>query len=183
MTTFPILGAIISHAYLVAGVFPDRVAFLCLAAALLGPHTVLSDTLLKDSFVSCLSAHEVSVFRDAISFSGSQYPHSIQAELISILGCYGCKEAPRPANLNQLIIQAAHYTFFLKPAAALSMMNAGIPEIHRAFWKNMTSYPLYDSFHLNYQGFESPCRAYYGECIARRGLAVSSKVCWQHDYR
>ena len=146
MTTFPILGAIISHAYLVAGVFPDRVAFPCLAAALLGPHTVISDTVLKESFVSCLSAHEASILREAVSFSGSKYPLSIQAELISILGCYGCKAAPQPANLSQLIIQTAHYTLFLKPAAALGMMNAGIPEVHRSFWKDMTVEKLHSLY-------------------------------------
>lgn len=148
MATFATLGSVISHSYLVSGVFPDRVAFPCLEAALLGPSTVISNALLRESFVCCLSAHEASVVRNATSFGGSIYPLNIQDELISILSFYGCKEAPRPANLSQLLIQAAYYTFSIKPAAALSMMNAGIPENHRSFWKNRTVEKLY-SFYIS----------------------------------
>ncbi len=56
MTTFSTLGAIISHCYLVSGVFPDRITFPCLAAALLGPSTILSDQLLQNYFLCCLAA-------------------------------------------------------------------------------------------------------------------------------
>ena len=37
ISKFRMLGTVISHAYLVGGVLPDRVAFSCLAAAFLGP--------------------------------------------------------------------------------------------------------------------------------------------------
>ena len=146
METFPLLGAIISHAYLVAGVFPDRIAFPCLAAALLGNNTVVPDTLLQECFVSSVSAHEASILRDAANFSGSKYSPSVQAELACILGCHGCREAPQPTNLRQLLVQASRYTFFLKPAAALNMMNAGIPKAHQPFWKHMTVEKLYSLY-------------------------------------
>ena len=61
MATSKTVGAVISHAYLVSGVFPDRVAFPCLAAALLGPNIVISDALLRESFISSLSVHEASI--------------------------------------------------------------------------------------------------------------------------
>ncbi len=64
MTTFSTLGAITSHCYLVSGVFPDRIAFPCLAATLLGPS---SDQLLQNY---CLSAHEAAMVREGIQFSG-----------------------------------------------------------------------------------------------------------------
>ena len=94
METFPLLSAIISHACLVARAFPDRIAFPCLAAALLRNNTVVPDTLLQECFVSSLSAHEASILRDAGNFGGSKYPPSVQAELVCILGCHGCREAP-----------------------------------------------------------------------------------------
>ncbi len=78
MSLFPILGAILSHAYLVAGVFPERAAFPCVAVALPGPSTTFSDSLLQDCFVRSLSAHEASVMRVAITFCGPRYPPSIQ---------------------------------------------------------------------------------------------------------
>ena len=73
MATFKTVGAVISHAYLVSGVFPDRVAFPCLAAALLGPNIVISDALLRESFISSLSVHEASIVRNAMCQSGSNY--------------------------------------------------------------------------------------------------------------
>ena len=38
------------------------------------------------------------------------------------------------------------YTFLLKPAAALNMMNAGIPKAHQPFWKDMTVEKLYSLY-------------------------------------
>ena len=146
MATFKTVGAVISHAYLVSGVFPDRVAFPCLAAALLGPNIVISDALLRDSFISSLSVHEASIVRNAMCQSGSNYSISMQAELVSILSCYGCKEAPRPANLSQLLIQASRYSFSVKPAAAISMMNTGVPKKHQSFWKIMTVEKLHSLY-------------------------------------
>ena len=61
MQAFPILGAIISHAYLAVGIFPDCIAFPCLAAALLGPNITISDSILQECFISSLSTHEASV--------------------------------------------------------------------------------------------------------------------------
>ena len=52
MQAFPILGAIISHAYLAVGIFPDCIAFPCLAAALLGPNITISDSILQECFIS-----------------------------------------------------------------------------------------------------------------------------------
>ena len=53
---FTIIGSILSHAYLIAGIFPDRIAFPCLAAAFLGPNTAIPESVLCDSFISSLSA-------------------------------------------------------------------------------------------------------------------------------
>ena len=45
MQSFPVLGVVISHVYLAVGVFPDHISFPCLMAALLGPTTVISDSI------------------------------------------------------------------------------------------------------------------------------------------
>ncbi len=138
MGTFSLLGAIISHAYLIAGVFPDRIAFPCLVAILLGPGAAVTDSHLQDYFVGCLSAHESHVLRKALQFSSQKYEPGMQTELASILGCYGCRVLPQPSNLKQLIVQASRYTFSIKPAAAIQLMNAGISVKHRPFWMHMS---------------------------------------------
>ena len=73
MSIFQILGTIISHAYLVAGFLPERLAFPCWAASLLGP---------ESSFDS---------------------------------------------NIKVLMVQAARYSFLVKPVAAISQLNKGVP--------------------------------------------------------
>ena len=78
--------------------------------------------------------------------SGSNYFISMQAELVSIFSCYDCKEAPRPANLSQLLIQASRYSFSVKPAAAISMMNTDVPKKHQSFWKIMTVEKLHSLY-------------------------------------
>ena len=144
MATFPTLGAITSHAYLATGVFPDRVAFPCLAAALLGHDIVISDIILEESFVSCLSTHEASILRNALSLK--EYSPRIQLEVVDVLSGYGCRGAPQPSNLRKSIAEAARYTFLVKPAAALSMMNAGIPQTHKSFWKAMSVEKLHSLY-------------------------------------
>ena len=54
INSFSILGAILSNAYLIAGVIPDRVAFPCLAVAFLGTRISISDSVL---YMNRLYAH------------------------------------------------------------------------------------------------------------------------------
>ena len=61
LTAFRVVGTTLSHAYIIAGILPVRVAFPCLAIALLGPATVISNTLVYSSFLSSLSAHDASI--------------------------------------------------------------------------------------------------------------------------
>ena len=115
-----ILGTIIS--YLVAGFLPERLH--CLAAALLGPESSFDSDLVEHEFDSCLSAHEAGVLRDAKALLIHQ----------TILGSYGCRSSPNPQNIK---VQAARY---VKPAAAISQLNKGVPECHLPFWNSMTGF-------------------------------------------
>ena len=151
MPTYSVLGEIISHAYLVAGVFPDRVAFPCLVAALLKESTV-PDPILQEIFISSLSTHEASIFLNALSVKGLTFKNSVKIELVSILGCHGCRGIPQPSTLMQLLIQAAYYTFLIQSAAALHIMNGRIPSKHRPFWKRMkvdNFYSIYSSLSVS----------------------------------
>lgn len=138
------LGRVISHMYLIAGIIPDRIAFPCLAAIFLGPSNVPSnvpDQLLQDYFVGCLSTHETSTLQRALNTQ--HFTPELQCELVSILGVHGCRSIPRPSNLKKLMVEAARYTFFMKPAASLQAINAGIPSEHRPFWNSITVQKLH----------------------------------------
>ena len=152
MPTYSVLGEIISHAYLVAGVFPDRVAFPSLVAALLGPERIVPDPILQEIFISSLSTHEASIIMNALSVRGLTFKNTMKTELVTILGCHGCRGIPQPSTLMQHLIQAARYTFLIQPAAALHIMNGGIPSNHRPFWKRMTVdnfYSIYSSLSVS----------------------------------
>ena len=140
---FPVLGAVISHGYLAVGVFPDRIAFPCLAAALLGPTTTISDSILEESFISSLSTHEASVLRNAFSCTASRYVPEVESELTSIFANHGVRGIPKPENVKRLLVQASAYTFLMEPAAALHMISSGVPTSHAPFWKNETVGNLY----------------------------------------
>lgn len=143
MRSFPILGAVISHAYLTVGVFPDRIAFPCLATALLGPATTISNSILEESFISSLNIHEASVLRNAASCTASRYALEVESELTSIFANHGIRGIPKPENLKRLLVQASTYTFLMKPAASLHMIASGVPMSHVPFWKSMTVENLY----------------------------------------
>ena len=44
---------------------------------------------------------------------------------------------PTPKNIAELMIGIAKYEFCCKPAAAIGLINMGIPEEHKKFWKDL----------------------------------------------
>ena len=84
MRSFTVLGAVISHAYLAVGVFPDRIAFPCLASALLGPTTKISDSIMQECFISSLSAHETAMLWNATSCADSRSTSEVESKVTSI---------------------------------------------------------------------------------------------------
>ena len=152
MPTYSVLGGITSHAYLVARVFPDKVAFPCLVAALLGPECTVPDRILQETFISSLSIHEALIVMNALSLRGLTFTNCVKTELMSILSCHGCRAIPQPFTLVQLLVQGSRYTFLIQPAAALHIMNGGIPSKHLPFWKRMTVdnfYSIYSSLSVS----------------------------------
>ena len=90
--------------------------------------------------MSCLSVHEASIMREGITLSenkASSFELCLERELASILGLYGCCAVPKPASLEQPVLNAARYTFMVRPAAPIAKMHSGIPKEHQAFWAGM----------------------------------------------
>ena len=54
MATFPILGTVLSHGFMVCGYLPVRIAFPVLAAALCGPAVNIPDMIVIESFIISL---------------------------------------------------------------------------------------------------------------------------------
>lgn len=134
MSLFTIVGRILSHGYLVAGILPIRVALPTLICMLLGPAVSVSDKILLNTLLDFISTCERATIKAALACVNQTFPVQLQEELIMILATFGCRQLPTPSSLPKLIIQVARYEFLIKPAASIAIINAGIPSTHQSFW-------------------------------------------------
>ena len=134
LSLFPVLGRILSHAYLVCGVLPIRIALPSLTGMLLGPSTSVSRNSLLNAFMEFISSSERSTFKEALeNGEESVFPLSLRDDLMSTLSTFGCRMLPSPSTLPGLIEQVARYEFLIKPAAGIAMIHSGIPLNHENF--------------------------------------------------
>ena len=137
MSIFPIIGRILSHGYLVAGVLPIRIALPTLTCMLLGPTAVITRDVLLDTFLDFISATERAVFKRALLFEAEKvYPTDMQEELMGTLAGFGCRVLPKPSTLTTVIEQVARYEFMSKPAASIALVFSGIPLTHKGYWSS-----------------------------------------------
>lgn len=137
MKVFRVLGRIISHGYLVSGHLPVRIVLPTLINMILGPTEIPAQVLLN-AFVDYISATERESLKKALQFDGTNFPQHMIDTLLEVLSRYGCRTVPTPTNLMSTIEHVAEHEFLTKPAAAISMVNSGIPNAHREFWSSRT---------------------------------------------
>ena len=136
MSTFPIIGRIISHGYLSSGFLPVRVALPSLAFLLFGAKVEIHDVLVQ-TFLDTISAVEASFLRKVLE-TPNNFTQEQLVRLTSILSRFGCRQQPTPQSLCHQIIQAAQYEYLIKPSAGLQAIAAGIPTSHQQFWKKQS---------------------------------------------
>ena len=106
-SVLPILGRILSHAYLVCGFLPVRVALPCPVKILCGPSLDIPQSLLCDAFLDYISATERTLFKDAVTSESTTFPREMQESLLSTLFRFGCRQMPTPLNLRTCFFQVA----------------------------------------------------------------------------
>ena len=136
MASFPVLGTILSHGFMVCGYLPVRVAFPVLAAALCGPSVHIPDAIIMESFIDYLATHESSLLRKSIQ--QKSFSCQTQSQLISVLSRLGCTEVPSPSNVKQLILRVARHLFIGKPMGALYALNSGVPIPYHCFMEQLS---------------------------------------------
>lgn len=92
MATFPILGTVLSHGFMVCGYLPVRIAFPVIAATLCGPSVKIPDAIILESFIDYLTTHESSILRDSIY--QNVFSSQTQTQLINTLSRLGCTKVP-----------------------------------------------------------------------------------------
>lgn len=145
MSLMEVFGAIMSHAYLVSGVLPVRVAFPTLAPCLLGANVKIPDDVMLSSFMSCLSSHESAVLKDALG-EVLEFTDETYDGLINIFSHYGFRQVITPQNLRSSVVRVALCEFVLKPSAVISGINRGIPSQHASFWQELGWSGLYSLY-------------------------------------
>ena len=138
MAILPIIGKIISHGYLASGFLPARIAVPSLIGILLSACMDLPHNTLLDALMDYVSSNERRKLQSTLTYkeTESKFPETLKGELISILSRLGCRVVPTPKNIAKLILGVAKYEFCCKPAAAISLINMGIPDEHKKFWKD-----------------------------------------------
>lgn len=136
MASFPILGTVLAHGFMVCGYLPVRVAFPVLAAALCGPSVHIPDAIIIESFIDHLTTHESSVLRNLIE--QKSFSCQTQTQLINILSRLGCTEVPSPSNIKQLVLRVARHLFLGKPLGALYALNSGVLIPYHSFTEQLS---------------------------------------------
>ena len=146
MTTFPLLGKILSHGYFVAGYLPLRIAFPTLAGMLLGQSATISDDMLITAFANSISPVDAAVINDALKVKGTSFRPDTIEKLVNVMSRYESRVLPSPSNLKQQIVQVSHFQFILKPMPAVLSVNSGIAREELPFWNNMSTEQLYSLY-------------------------------------
>ena len=135
-----ILGAVISHAYIIAGILPIRIAFPTLACCLLGLNTEISSEVLIETFIDSLSLYDAGIMKRACSEARAKQPafsSDLMPLVLSLFSRYGVRQLPTPPQFQHMLSQVAAYEFISKPSAAISLIYSGVPDQHRPFWKKL----------------------------------------------
>lgn len=143
---YPVLGTIMSHGFLIAGILPIRLSFTTVIATLFGPVVSLPDNIYIESLMDYISPLEVETLRAAFKVMTPQFGQQLTNDLISLLSRFGCRKVPNHDNLRNLVVDVAKHEFIAKPLAPLYALQSGIPVPHLEFWRQFTLDDLYALF-------------------------------------
>lgn len=68
-----LLGAVLSHGYLIAGILPAFIAFPTLAMMLLGPGTNVCTNMLNEAFLDFITNTEKQTFKFALGIDNKDH--------------------------------------------------------------------------------------------------------------
>lgn len=143
MSALPLVGAVLSHGYLICGFLPTRITFTSLACILLGPTTEVPSAIQVETFADSLCSFEACIVKEALASTSIAFSGELTTNLISILSRYGCRVCPTPQNIQSQLSCIAKYEFQVKPMAAFSAMSTGIPSREKPFWQSYSVKELY----------------------------------------
>lgn len=137
-STFPVLGTILSHGFMVCGYLPVKISFPVLATLFCGIDVNIPDAIVMESFIDYISDYDRSIIRKAFTVEETLFPASIQSSLINVLSVYGCNEMPTPVNIRRLILEVARYVLINRPLGIVFTLHSGIPTMYHKFFSQFS---------------------------------------------
>lgn len=110
------------------------------------PSGEVSDAVLINTFLNMVSPVEANLCCNSLTMTCPSFGSQLQSRLASILGRFGSRLFPTPANLKIQLIQSSRYECVVKPAAAIQAIRLGIPSYHIPFWQQLSIDQLYDIY-------------------------------------
>ena len=121
------IGRILTHQFLLCGVFPVKLSQASLQHAVLG--TVM-DQCIVESFLALLPPNEKDCFRRALDCAG---PFQSE-EIIDLLDDYNLRQLPTANNIRSILIFVGTTELVMKPFMCLNSLHQGIGDL----WSNVS---------------------------------------------
>ncbi len=146
ISTFPVLGTILSHGFMVCGYLPVKIAFPIIATLFCGMDVQIPNAILVESFIDYIGTHEKSIIQECVLFKGSSFTSTIQDKVIDVLSRFGCTDIPTPSNIRKLIIDLARHHLLGRPLGVLYTLHSGIPTVYHGFLNKFSVIELFELY-------------------------------------
>jgi hypothetical protein len=148
VSTFPVLGTILSHGFMSCGFLPVKIAFLVLAALFCGMDVAIPDAIVMESFIDYISSYDRDTIKEAmqVGIQAKLFSEPLRSSLINILSVYGCTEMPTPANFRRLVDEVARFVLINKPLGIIYTLHSGIPTIYHGFFSQFSLEKWFDFY-------------------------------------
>lgn len=140
-TMFTTIGKIISHCYLLTGMFPIFIAEAAMQSVMLSDCPV-GDEQLVSSFLRYVDDFERDAILSIMNEKGEKIDEEVFDNVVSVLSRCQSSKLPTRDNIRQLISSAARSELLCRPMHALQAIHNGLVAAHPQLWKSIKNEDL-----------------------------------------
>lgn len=132
---FRALGRVISHCYLITGMFPIFIAKAALLSLYVRPDDI-TDLVLKSSFMNYIDDFEKVALLKFIN--KESIDEDDQDVITCLLSRFSCFMLPTRENIEQVVISTARSELLCRPLHALKCIQRGMIDAHPLLWEELS---------------------------------------------
>lgn len=123
------IGRVISHCYLLLGMFLSVISKVFITALLAGKDALSADDYIS-GFLEHVSEYDSLLLKSAIKMSRSLgvFPDEMTQFLFEFFSEYGVVQTPTPSSLQDILLSVAKTELIARPSVALNKIKAGMFE-------------------------------------------------------